>query len=487
MRSLVVAIVASLLGVAAPSRTMLGATPCAAQPTPEPTRRANEQEPALPDAGASLANEADEEGDPSSPDAPLVDAAPPPPDLLAGMTISSSPDRIADLVVIVSIDGLRADAVLTSHPAMNALAEQGVIATRALTIGRSTTLASHASMLSGVDDDKHGITWNSWRPNRPGVLFPTALRIAARAGLDAALFVTKSKLQHLLGPWPDGVALTQTRGSCTAVVRRADPWLRGTRAGVALLHFPEPDSAGHRRGWMSQAYRTAVDDVDRCLGDVVGAIAARPRGTDRVLLIVTADHGGHGRSHGTLLDVDRHIPWIAWGGAAQRGARVDRPVSTMDTAATTLEALGLPRIDGMRGQVVREALATTAPRDRRTPSRHGARRTREAERPPPRAPDAATRHAERAEIGTQRGRDGGRGTIELERDSLDALADELRALDARTPSARAASTPSAARPPSANPPTANVPTANVPTANAPAASETAASETAAGAVTGNQP
>jgi hypothetical protein len=433
MRSLVVALVAGLLGLATPARAPFGAAPCAAQPVPDPVRRAPADDPALPGAGEALANEADEEGDVPGPlDGAAFVPPPLPPDPLAGRVITSSPERVADLVVVVSIDGLRADAVLTSHPTMSALATQGVIAPRTRTIGRSTTLASHASMLSGVDDDQHGLTWNSWRPNRPGILFPTALRIAARAGFDAALVVTKSKLQHLLGPWPDGVALTQSRGSCAAVVRHAEPWLRETRAGVALLHFPEPDSAGHRRGWMSNAYRRAVDEADRCLGEVVRAIEARPRGAERVLLIVTADHGGHGRSHGTLRDEDRHIPWIAWGGAAQRGARVDRDTSTMDTAATVLAALGLPRLDGMRGQVVREALRAVGPRDLRAETHRGARRTRAGRRPTAAPRDESPRetpHERRARVGAPRR---GTGTVagsELERATLDALARELRTLD----------------------------------------------------------
>jgi len=443
MRAFVVAVVASLLGLAAPSGTPLGATPCAAQPAPDAARStpARDDEHALPGAGAALANEPDEEGDPAPAigDESAFEAVPPPPDLLAGRVITSSSDRLADLVVVVSIDGLRADAVLTSHPTMSALAQQGTIAARALTIRRSTTLASHASMISGVDDDQHGLTWNSWRPNRPGILFPSALRIAARAGLDAALVVTKPKLQHLLGPWPDGVTLTQTRGSCTAVVRHAEEWLRTTRAGVALLHFPEPDSAGHRRGWMSNAYRAAVDQADRCLGDVVHALAARPQGRERVLLIVTADHGGHQRSHGTMLDVDRHIPWIAWGGAARSGVRIDRPVSTMDTAATVLDALGLPRVDGMRGQPVREALRL--PDVRSAEARSGARASRRAARAsrppaPPRHGVHADTHPASTDGANVRAEANTNDAVVLAPESRAALAQELRSLDAEATAAQ---------------------------------------------------
>ena len=285
-------------------------------------------------------------------DAPL----PPPFDPLAGLTITSSPDRAADLVVVVSIDGLRADAVLPSHRTFAMLHRAGVRAENAFTIRRSTTLASHAAMLSGVDADVHGLTWNAWRPQRGRIRFPTVLRVAARAGLPAAMFVGKNKLRHLVGEEDSAIAFTVNGRSCGAVAERATPWLRDTANGVAMLHFADPDGAGHRRGWMSPTYRAAVTATDRCLATVVGALRARAHGSDRVLLIVTADHGGHGRSHGSALDVDRHIPWLAWGGAATRAVRIERDITTMDTAATVLAALGLPQTAGMAGRPLTEAL-----------------------------------------------------------------------------------------------------------------------------------
>jgi arylsulfatase A-like enzyme len=73
--------------------------------------------------------------------------------------------------------------------------------------------------------------------------------------------------------------------------------------------------------------------------------------------LVTADHGGHNRSHGTRLDVDQRIPWFAWGAGVRRG-RFARPVNTIDTAATVLSALGVALPPGMHGQPVFEAFSS---------------------------------------------------------------------------------------------------------------------------------
>src|SRR5690606_15810858 len=69
-------------------------------------------------------------------------------------------------------------------------------------------------------------------------------------------------------------------------------------------------------------------------------------GPDGYTLIVTADHGGHGRNHGVSggdpLDVT--IPWIAHGRGVRAGARLDTlDVRTTATASTALWLLGVPR------------------------------------------------------------------------------------------------------------------------------------------------
>lgn len=285
----------------------------------------------------------------------LVAPLPPPPDPLAGMQITSSPDRIADLVVLLSIDGLRADAVTPTHRALARLRSEGAWATNAMTIRRSTTLPSHASMVTGVDMPVHGMEWNTYRPQMGPVRFPTIFRVARMAGLATTMIVGKNKLRHLVD---EGGAETFTlagRG-CEGIVMRAAQALRSHGPGILFLHFADPDSAGHRRGWMSQMYLDAVTRADACTERVMRELSARPGGMSRVLLLVTADHGGHQRSHGSALEVDRRIPWYAWGGAAASDARIARAVATQDTAATVLQALGLPQTPGMEGRPVTEAL-----------------------------------------------------------------------------------------------------------------------------------
>ena len=52
---------------------------------------------------------------------------------------------------------------------------------------------------------------------------------------------------------------------------------------------------------------------------------------------------------------DRLIPWIAWGPGVRPGHRITAPISTVDTAATALWALGYPNTPGAIGHPVMEA------------------------------------------------------------------------------------------------------------------------------------
>ena len=60
------------------------------------------------------------------------------------------------------------------------------------------------------------------------------------------------------------------------------------------------------------------------------------------MVIVTADHGGHDKTHGLDIPDDMHIPWIAWGKGVKKNFTITAPVTTFDSAATALWLLDVP-------------------------------------------------------------------------------------------------------------------------------------------------
>ena len=259
----------------------------------------------------------------------------------------------ADIVVVVSIDGLRPDVITPSFRSLHRLFLQGSSARVARTIDKSATLPSHASMVSGVDSDQHGLDFNAYRPEHGNIARPTMFTVAHTAGLPTYMFVGKAKLKHLLNK-PTDAEIKVAGGGCQRIVKEAMPQLQKMKRGLLFMHFADPDAAGHRTGWMSNVYVDAAHSADECLQEVMDTIE-HGGNMSRTLLLVTADHGGHGRSHGTRMEVDQRIPWFAWGGGVRRG-RTRHEVHTTDTAATAITALGLKPPDHILGKAVGEAV-----------------------------------------------------------------------------------------------------------------------------------
>src|SRR5690242_8821085 len=87
---------------------------------------------------------------------PTVFAAEPAP-----TTKPQRPIPEAEHVLLISIDGCRPDVLLRAKtPNVHKLVESGSYTFWARTIPPAITLPAHASMLTGVTPEKHGITWN---------------------------------------------------------------------------------------------------------------------------------------------------------------------------------------------------------------------------------------------------------------------------------------------------------------------------------------
>jgi predicted AlkP superfamily pyrophosphatase or phosphodiesterase len=258
-------------------------------------------------------------------------------------------------VLIISLDGLTPEALLRAQaPNLQALWQEGAYSWRAQTVLPSVTLPAHASMLSGLDVPRHGITWNDWLPQRGYLQAPTVFTLARGQGLKVAAFVGKDKLRHLAPPGSTDhfqVAGYRARD----IVPRALDYLLRERPQLLFLHLPDPDSAGHAWGWGSPAQLQAVAEADAALGLLFDGLrqAGLWQGT---LVIVTADHGGHDRVHGSADPRDTTIPWIVHGPGIRRGLELQGPVRVYDTAPTALWALGLPLPEGWDGRPVLEAL-----------------------------------------------------------------------------------------------------------------------------------
>ena len=266
----------------------------------------------------------------------------------------------AEHVFIISIDGGKPSVIAQSAmPVLNRLVREGACSWTATTIYPSVTLPSHTSMLTGVGPKKHKITWNKWKPRKGVVRVPTVFAEAKAAGFSTAMFVGKEKFRHLAQPgtldcfdYGQDLHVTTAKACClkprksvtllaAQVAQRAAVYILKHKPNLCFIHFTDTDDTGHKYGWGSPEQIRAFVDVDVALGAVLKAIEDAGI-ADQSVLIVTADHGGHRKTHGGKSPDDMMIPWIAWGRDVRRDFAITAPVSTCDTAATTLWLLGVP-------------------------------------------------------------------------------------------------------------------------------------------------
>jgi predicted AlkP superfamily pyrophosphatase or phosphodiesterase len=267
--------------------------------------------------------------------------------------------RITDHVVVISIDGLRPDAIAKfKATTLERLMREGRYSLTARTIDKSITLPSHTSMLTGVDSDKHGVTWNSDRTDLGYTKAMTIFGFAHDAGFTTAAFFGKAKFSALQLPGTLDFSMRQhgelglpwgsarTTGYVSDYLHRANP-------NLLFVHLGETDFVGHNLGWMSRTYGQAVRSADQAVARIISSATER-FGEGNFTVIVTADHGGHNHTHGTTQPVDVTIPWIVWGQGVQRGDTLSG-IRTMDTAATALWMLGVAVPASFEGKPVAPA------------------------------------------------------------------------------------------------------------------------------------
>jgi len=123
-----------------------------------------------------------------------------------------------------------------------------------------------------------------------------------------------------------------------------------------FLHFDQVDHAGHSLGWGTAGYYAALQNVDSLIGNVMGALNARPGvvgGTESWLVMVTADHGGQGSSHFASQGlINWQVPFVISGPAIADGATLKQG-TLRDLVPTALWHLGVdPFSTPVDGKVV---------------------------------------------------------------------------------------------------------------------------------------
>lgn len=244
-------------------------------------------------------------------------------------------------MVVVSIDGLRPDAIKKAQAqTLIELIHGGTSFSHAYTVRPSITLPAHTSMVTGLDPQVHGLLWNNYQPAYGPVRFPTILELAKNTGLKTALIIAKEKLAHLNRPGSTDYFLrTEKEGKEVATAFAAYVKQAGL-PDLSFLHLPDPDTAGHSSMWNTPAYFRGVRAADDALAHIISTAEQASR-TGQITLIVTADHGGFGFSHFVDIDLNNRVPLIVTGPGIDKNVIKEEEVHNYDIAATVLSYFGI--------------------------------------------------------------------------------------------------------------------------------------------------
>ena len=273
------------------------------------------------------------------------------PELLARTTRPTA--AAARRVVLVSIDGLRADAPdLGGTGAFARLARDGASGVVS-TVTPSLSVPAHLSMLSGVPPEEHHVFSEDLQFTAEMNALDPAFRISVQRGGDTRAFMAAD---GPLASFEEILAcrlafgfeqLVNVSGGATAIVDAGLEAVADTTLSAVFLHLPDPDAAGHAHGFGSAAYAAAVAETEAALGRVVDAL---PEGT---LLVVTSDHGGGGdygaSQHGSTAPADVNVPIFLYGPGVDAGATLPSNRTILDVAPTLVWATGAPTPAGYRG------------------------------------------------------------------------------------------------------------------------------------------
>ena len=249
-------------------------------------------------------------------------------------------------VILISVDGMRPDGFLQcGNPYVETMLREAVWSVDARTAFPSVTLPCHMSMFHSVPPERHGVTTNTYVPQvRPVEGLAARLKSAKKV---CAMFYGWEPLRDITRPgnlrYAEYTAARIVDLADDLMTDRALACIASAKPDFVFLYLVDTDEkGGHDNGWMSEEYlrrvSLAIDDVKR----------VREACGEEYDIIVTADHGGHDRSHGTDLPEDMTIPVFLFGDVF--GApRQFHGGSILDIAPTVVDLFGLEPAEDWEG------------------------------------------------------------------------------------------------------------------------------------------
>ncbi len=255
-------------------------------------------------------------------------------------------------VILVLVDGMRPDGMMQcGNPFAQKLVEESTSCLTAQTVMPSVTLPCHMSLFHSVDPERHGILTNTYIPQVRPIegLFDRLDKFEKKC----AFFYTWEELRDLSRPdkLHTAFCLNQHKqaDTDTKITEAAIKYINDEAPDFLFLYLGETDEVGgHDCGWMSEQYLKSVSKALSCTEKLINEIP------DDYNVILTADHGGHGRGHGSDCPEDMTIPVCFKGNAFPKGETLSG-ISIKDIPVTIATLLGVSPAKEWEGKPVPNA------------------------------------------------------------------------------------------------------------------------------------
>ena len=274
------------------------------------------------------------------------------------------PEQEKRRVLLVSIDGLRPDALVNTELGKR-LVGMSSYSLNTRTIYPSLTLPAHMSMFHSVSPATHGITTNNYTPSAS--LGNGITETLTNAGKTVAMFydwdkianlTTVSDTQKLTKTYIPGgnptAGMEQYEASATALTNACIEHIKTTPTDLTLLYFGLTDEMGEEYKWLSDKYYWSIDHVLSNLFRVIEVLS------DDYVVIITSDHGGGGKAsnaHGSDKDVDMTIPLLLIGKDYECGRAIPFATSILDVTPTVADIVGISGEEYWVGESVAKRLS----------------------------------------------------------------------------------------------------------------------------------
>ena len=265
------------------------------------------------------------------------------------ITIQTDPSKANRKVLIIGIDGFRADAMQESiSPFMFSFAQNPNTYFTDQNHVQELTFSgpNWSSLCNGVDFCKHMVTTNGF-DNNDLESFPHFFKYikSANSNKNTVSIVNWTPInEYIAAPFADYAP--------TESINDHDVFLMAIQAltlnypispDVIFLQFDELDGTGHEYGFNPNVpeYATYVNTLDGYIESLISVVENKRLNGEDWLICIVSDHGGDGKSHGGKYDNEHVRHTIMYMNSTTGTFKNWYTSSQTDLAPTVLDFLGI--------------------------------------------------------------------------------------------------------------------------------------------------